>query len=96
MERVVKISILVVGGDSLGNIPSKLKSLGFDEVLHITGRKSKRCKIAKNIDMVLVLTDYVSHNLCEDVKLKAKSEGVKCLFCRRSWACIYKKMSMWC
>jgi hypothetical protein len=86
------MSVLVVGGDRLGNIPQNLSNLGFDCVKHISGRKCKNCQIVNQADLVLVLTDYIGHNLCEDIKSKAKSSQVKTLFCRRSWSCIYKKM----
>ncbi|MBM7624550.1 DUF2325 domain-containing protein [Sporohalobacter salinus] len=85
------MSILVVGGDRLGDISNKLSQLGAEEVKHITGRKCNKCKIGHGTDMVLVLTDYVGHSLCEAVKARAKSREIPIVFSRRSWACIYKK-----
>ncbi|SJZ71175.1 DUF2325 domain-containing protein [Selenihalanaerobacter shriftii] len=87
------MSITIIGGDKLGKIPNRLKQLGFDCVSHITGRKCKACHLTKETDMVLVLTDYVSHNLCNQVKAQAKDKDLSILFCRRSWARIYKKLN---
>lgn len=88
------MSVLVVGGDRLGKIPQRLESCGFDLVDHISGRKNNKCQLCKKADMVLVLTDYVNHNLCECVKEQAKARDMNTLFCRRSWAHIYKKLSL--
>ncbi|TDX48948.1 DUF2325 domain-containing protein [Orenia marismortui] len=88
------MSIVIVGGDKLGNIPTELNKLGFDKIEHISGRKSYKIQLTTNADMVLVLTDYISHNLCKNVKCKAKECDVPVLFCRRSWSCIYKKLNI--
>lgn len=88
------MSVVIVGGDRLGNIPENLSSVGYQCSKHITGRKCKNCKISCDVDVVLVLTDYVGHKLCESVKEQAKAKGVKAIFCRRSWASIYKNLQM--
>lgn len=85
------MSILVVGGDRLGNIPDKLNQIGAKEIKHITGRKCQNCRMKKSTDVVIVLTDYVGHNLCEAVKANAKAKDIPIIFSRRSWSCIYKK-----
>jgi hypothetical protein len=33
------VSVFIVGGDYLGNIPAKLKGFGFTEIMHLSGRK---------------------------------------------------------
>jgi len=81
------MSILLVGGDSLGNITKKLVESGFQDIEHITGRKngSLRMKIPSNTDLILVLVDFVSHKLTEVVKEESKRCDVKIAFSRRSW-----------
>lgn len=81
------MSILVIGGDKLGNIKGNLKMCGFEKIEHITGRKKGdlRFEIPLNTDMVLVLTDYVSHQLTEVIKKKSKKCNAKFLFAKRSW-----------
>ncbi|GAB6138848.1 DUF2325 domain-containing protein [Halanaerobaculum tunisiense] len=86
------MSVLIVGGDRLGKIPERLSQCGFNCIKHISGRKCQNCRVAQEMDMVLVLTDYIGHNLCEKVKAKAKAREIPVLFSRRSWARIYKKL----
>ncbi|MFS8630047.1 MAG: DUF2325 domain-containing protein [Bacillales bacterium] len=80
-------SVLVVGGDRLGEIPEKLATAGFSEVLHISGRRESMVKrdIPKNIDMILVLTDFVNHNISTVIKKKAKKQSIPIFFAKRSW-----------
>ncbi|GAB7388585.1 DUF2325 domain-containing protein [Bacillaceae bacterium] len=83
-------SLLIVGADHLGNIYDRLSEIGFDEILHLTGRKVQTVKkgIPGNVDLVLVLTDYVNHNLSKVVKQKAKEQEVPICFAKRSWSSI--------
>ncbi|GAB6100204.1 DUF2325 domain-containing protein [Halanaerocella petrolearia] len=87
------MSVLIVGGDRLGKIPERLSNCGFSCIKHISGRKCQNCRVDRETDMVLVLTDYVGHNLCEKVKSKAKAREIPVLFSRRSWSSIYKKLN---
>ena len=89
------MSVVIVGGDRLGNIPDNLDSLGYKCNRHITGRKCKNCKLDCDTDLVIVLTDYVGHKLCESVKEQAKNSGARAIFCRRSWSSIYKNLEMY-
>ncbi|EGL83000.1 Uncharacterized conserved protein UCP020408 [Caldalkalibacillus thermarum TA2.A1] len=85
-------SLLVVGGDHLGNITDQLKALGVCHICHLSGRKCQQVKreIPKNIDAVLVLTDYINHNLSKVIKQRAKEQKVPIYFAKRSWCSIYK------
>lgn len=86
--------ILVIGGDRLGNIVDLLQEQGFREVHHITGRKSSQIsvKIPNSVRLILVLTDFVNHNLAKTVKSQAKDRDVPILFCKRSCAAISKAL----
>jgi hypothetical protein len=85
-------SLLIVGADHLGVIPDKLTMIGFDEVLHINGRKGQMVKkvIPENINYILVLTDYVNHNLSTVMKKRAKDQSIPIYYAKRSWSSIYK------
>lgn len=85
-------SLLIVGADHLGEIQDKLTSVGFNEILHINGRKGKMVKkeIPANISCILVLTDYVNHNLSTVIKKRAKSQSIPIYYAKRSWCSIYK------
>lgn len=83
-------SLLIVGADHLGNIVDKLSNYGFDDVQHITGRKTQSVKkaISEDTDLILVLTDYVNHNLSKVIKQKAKEQELPICFAKRSWCSI--------
>ncbi|WP_257351022.1 DUF2325 domain-containing protein [Pseudalkalibacillus decolorationis] len=85
-------SLLIVGADHLGVIPDKLVSVGFDKVVHISGRKVQMVKkgIPENISSILVLTDYVNHNLSAVIKQRAKNQAIPIFYAKRSWCSIYQ------
>ncbi|WNF35406.1 DUF2325 domain-containing protein [Bacillaceae bacterium IKA-2] len=85
-------SLLIVGADHLGKIPSKLEGIGFKEIIHISGRKVQQVKkeIPNHIDLILVLTDYVNHNLSTVLKKKANEQSVPICYAKRSWCSIYQ------
>lgn len=87
-------AILVIGGDRLGNIIDLLEREGFQEVHHVSGRKSSETgmKIPAGVRLILVLTDFVNHNLAKSVKNQAKDKKVPILFCKRSCAAITKAL----
>lgn len=81
------MSILVVGGDNLGNIMQKLLDNGFSDIQHISGRKpgDKKFKIPYETDLVLVLVDFINHALMNAIKKESKKYGVQITFSKRSW-----------
>lgn len=87
-------SLLIVGADHLGVIPDKLSSVGFKEVLHINGRKDQMVKkeIPEKVSCILVLTDYVNHNLSTLIKKRAKNQSIPIYFAKRSWCSIYNAL----
>ncbi|MDQ0246668.1 hypothetical protein J2S09_004272 [Bacillus fengqiuensis] len=87
-------SLLVVGGDKLGNITEKLEQKGFREVIHLTGRKSRmvQINIPRKVDVILVLTDYVNHNLSNVIKKKAQEKSIPICYSKRSWCSINKEV----
>ncbi|OIJ14591.1 dihydroorotate dehydrogenase [Anaerobacillus arseniciselenatis] len=88
-------SLLIVGADNLGNIPGKLEELGINEIIHINGRKVRQVKrdIPEGIDSVLVLTDFINHNLAKVVKKKAQEALVPIYYAKRSWCSIHQALS---
>ncbi len=92
------MTAMVIGGDHLGGITENLKDKGYDQVKHLSGRKVGHVKreITEDVDVILVLTDYVGTDLSRVVKTKAKECGLRVLFARRSWACISKEIDRVC
>ncbi|WP_096187826.1 DUF2325 domain-containing protein [Evansella halocellulosilytica] len=88
-------SIMIVGGDKLGAIPDHLTHLGFETYIHISGRKTKMItkSIPPNVDIILVLTDYINHNLAKKMKKKAQQQSIPICFSRRSWCAIYQTLT---
>lgn len=88
-------SLLVYGGDNLNSITGHLKNIGFDEVMHISGRKVKMVKkeIPDNVDLILILTDYINHNLVKSIKGRAAKRDVPIVYSKRSWCAIYKALT---
>lgn len=82
------MSVLVIGGDRINTISKKLEEKGFDYINHISGRKKNDIKftISDDLDLVLVLTDYIGHTLSKNIKKKSKDKDVKVLFSNRCWA----------
>lgn len=88
------MSLMIVGADHLGGIEEKLSGIGFHEVLHVTGRKVQEVKkdIPEKINLVLVLTDYINHNLAKVIKQKAKEQSLPICFAKRSWSSIHQAL----
>jgi hypothetical protein len=82
----MKMSIVIFGGDRLGNIPKILEEHGFQLIEHITGRKKGDLKtvLHREAEGVLVFTDFLNHSLALGVKAAAKRRGIKVLFVKRS------------
>ncbi|MET3507905.1 hypothetical protein ABMB67_004026 [Halalkalibacter oceani] len=85
-------SLLIVGADRLGSIPKKLEQMGFSEINHVSGRKVQMVKkeIPAHIDLILVLTDFINHNLTSVLKKKAAEQDIPICYAKRSWCSIYQ------
>ncbi|WP_416148224.1 DUF2325 domain-containing protein [Salipaludibacillus sp. HK11] len=85
-------SLLIYGGDQLGAIPKHLENIGFDNIVHIDGKKTRTIKkeIPENIDLILILTDFINHNLAKKIKGRAEKRKIPICYSRRSWCAISK------
>jgi hypothetical protein len=88
------MSVLIVGGDHLGSIPKQLKKIGVDNIKHMSGRNRNVIKrgMPMTMDLIIVLHDYVNHNLANVTKKQAKDYNIPVVFAKRSWSSIYKKL----
>lgn len=89
------MSLLIVGADHLGSIENKLLDFGFEEIFHLSGRKVQAVKkeIPENTRLILVLTDYVNHNLSKVIRQKAKQHSLPVYYAKRSWCSIAQALS---
>ncbi len=88
------MSVLIVGGDHLGSIPKELRKLGATRIEHVTGRNNRgiRNGMPEGMDLIILLCDYVNHNIAAKMKEEARSQKVPIVFARRSWSSIYQKL----
>jgi len=89
------MSIVIVGGDHLGSIEEKLRSMGATELIHFTGRKAKHrnnIRLPRGAAFVIVLTDYVNHVTAVAVKDAAKSMDIPTIFAKRSWSSVEERI----
>lgn len=79
---------LLVGADRLGNIPEVLGQFGIRVAAHVSGRDSahqrKSGRIPMNIDMVILFTDFLGHNVMQRYREAAQREQIELVCCRRS------------
>ena len=89
-----KMSVLIVGGDRLGSIPKELHKFGFTEVHHLSGRGNQKVhnRIPQSPEFIIVLYDYVNHNLAGKIKRFAVNGGIPIIYAKRSWSSICAKI----
>jgi hypothetical protein len=79
---------VVVGADRLGNIPDLLKGHNIAIYHHISGRDSAHQKKAPQLpsgtDLLILLTDFLGHNVMKAFRSAAQRAGIRVLVCRRS------------
>lgn len=84
----MNVSAVVVGADTLGNIPDMLKNHNISITHHISGRnpshQKKNLSLPSGTQLLILLTDFLGHNVMKSFRQAAQREGVQVLACRRS------------
>lgn len=64
------MSVVIVGGDHLGCIPKELDRIGISKIQHLNGRSGQkiRGKMPDKADFIILLYDFVNHNLAYKIK----------------------------
>ncbi len=82
------VSAVVVGADRLGNIPDLLKVHNIAIRHHISGRdpahQKKTLQLPSGTDLLILLTDFLGHNVMKTFRAAAQRSGIRVLVCRRS------------
>lgn len=82
------VSAVVVGADRLGNIPDVLKGHNIAIMHHISGRdpahQKKTLQLPSGTQLLILLTDFLGHNVMKTFRSAAQRNGVRVLICRRS------------
>ncbi|MEW5790601.1 MAG: DUF2325 domain-containing protein [Pseudomonadota bacterium] len=87
---------VLVGADQLGRIPELLDRFGIRIKTHISGRNAshqrKLPSLPKEVDLVVLFTDFIGHNVMRHYRQLAQRYGVPVLACRRSATCLEQEL----
>lgn len=82
------MSAVVVGADRLGNIPDLLKGHNIAITHHISGRdpshQKGKLQLPTGTQLVILLTDFLGHNVMKTFRQSAQRSGIRVVACRRS------------
>jgi hypothetical protein len=82
------VSAVVVGADRLGNIPDLLKGHNIAIRQHISGRdpshQKRTLQLPSGTELLILLTDFLGHNVMKTFRAAAQRSGIRVLACRRS------------
>jgi hypothetical protein len=80
------MSVLIVGGDYIEPLRREIAAHGIGKVEHWDGRKPGylRKEVPADTRLIVVLCDYISHQLRIALKRQASRSRVPLLYCRRS------------
>lgn len=87
---------LIVGGDYVSGIRQTLQDFGVERIDHWSGRKSGDSKlvIPQHTQMVVIVTDWISHALTSKVKRSAQKLGLKILYTRGNGGNLHVPLNM--
>lgn len=82
------MNAMLVGADTLGNIPGVLDEFGISIHKHLSGRNSshqrKLDRLPAGTDLLILFTDFLGHNVMKHFRELANEEKVRFIACRRS------------
>jgi len=91
------MSVLVIGGDKIDTMKVILQNIGFTSIVHWDARNhTATCKkeIPQKIDYLLMVTDFINHNVMYKFKNDAKKRSIPVVCSKRaasSVACMFCK-----
>jgi hypothetical protein len=82
------MNAMLVGADTLGNIPDVLQKFGISIGRHLSGRNSshqrKLDRLPAGTDLLILFTDFLGHNVMRHFRELASEHNVRFIACRRS------------
>lgn len=82
------MNAMLVGADTLGNIPGVLDNFGITINKHLSGRNSshqrKVDRLPAGTDLLILFTDFLGHNVMKHFRQLANEENIRFIACRRS------------
>lgn len=93
------MNAMIIGADTLGNIPQLLLDHGIQISRHITGRNASHQRklpgLPKDTQLLILFTDFLGHNVMRHFRALAQENGVPVMACRRS-VCAIKETLVQC
>lgn len=96
------LGAVIVGADRLGNIPELLRQHNISILQHVSGRdpahQKKSMQLPTGTQLVILLTDFLGHNVMKTFRCAAGQRGVPVLACRRSVCSMQQALEQnkWC
>lgn len=90
------MSVLVIGGDKITPIKDVLKEFGVDEIKHWDARNKSsinRKSLPKNIDCLLMLTNFLNHNTMYKFKKEAKKKNIPFICADRNKSAVFEEFN---
>jgi hypothetical protein len=88
------MTTLVIGGDRIDSIRRELAEHGLQDIEHWGGRKpaDTRRAIPARVELVIMVTDQLSHNMLYNVTVRATRLGLPIIYSRRSAVDLRRKL----
>lgn len=89
------MSVIIIGGDKIDGIISRLYELGVTKAKHWDSRKNSTShkQLPAGTDAVILLTDYLKHNSMFYFKKAAKKKNIPYICSRRGIASVETKFN---
>jgi hypothetical protein len=88
MSIAIELNAVIVGADRLGNIPDLLGTHNIRIIQHVSGRdpshQRRSLQLPSGTELVILLTDFLGHNVMKSFRQAAQRSGAKVMACRRS------------
>ena len=88
IHAVHRVNAVIVGADRLGNIPELLGSHNIRIIHHVSGRdpahQRRTLQLPSGTELVILLTDFLGHNVMKSFRQAAQRSGARVMACRRS------------
>lgn len=93
------LNAVVVGADRLGNIPGLLNGHNIRITHHVSGRdpshQRRSLQLPSNTAVVILLTDFLGHNVMKAFRQAAQKSGARVLACRRSVGAVQQALKQY-
>jgi len=88
------MTALIVGGDYVESIRKAISARGVERIAHWNGRKpgDLRRTLPKGTKLIVILYDYLSHQMLKKVNSDAADSGIPVIHCRRSLGQLCSKL----